>query len=182
MTPRNCLDLPEHRCPVDDSVVSKLVGELERIASEANPGESRALPEIGQLSRIISDSFWASLRKEEARPPVFSLAVVGPEMSGQPLVFARPIPLSVEAIVKLSPAQDAKKRSLALRQDKDKNLEIWGTASAPSFCPVFSTSGPGVTAVRFFNRTVVESGRPRSLFFATKRPRPQKPSGSWLRY
>src|SRR5436190_8944789 len=52
------------------------------------------LPETSAIEALIDVGFWTSLRREEGYVPTVSLALVPPDATPHPLLFARPLPLS----------------------------------------------------------------------------------------
>ncbi|RYD91177.1 MAG: hypothetical protein EOP54_22850, partial [Sphingobacteriales bacterium] len=61
-------------------------------------------PEARIIEAVIDVAFWASLRREEGRPPKISLALLPPSQSDQPLTFGRKLRLTPKNLIKLAPA------------------------------------------------------------------------------
>jgi hypothetical protein len=61
-------------------------------------------PDPATVTAVVDAEFWASLRREEGRPPRASLAIVAPEAAGQPMRFERSLPLTADPLVRLASA------------------------------------------------------------------------------
>src|SRR3954469_17083205 len=62
------------------------------------------LPESSDIETLIDVGFWTSLRREEGYVPTVSLALVPPDATPNPLLFARPLTLAPAELAKVAPA------------------------------------------------------------------------------
>src|SRR5205814_9310195 len=67
-------------------------------------GIDAVIPDAATIEKIIDAAFWASLRKEEGRPPTISLAYLPRESAATALYVERPLPLDPATLTKLPPA------------------------------------------------------------------------------
>lgn len=105
-------------------------------------------PSAAVLEAIIDVAFWASLQREEGRPPRISLALLGPEQAGQPLLFGQRLRLTPQALTKLAPAVEHPGIHLGVAFDAE-GLYVWGTASqVPPVCFVLEVVEPGLLVVK----------------------------------
>jgi hypothetical protein len=105
-------------------------------------------PPAALLEAIIDVAFWASLRREEGRPPRISLALLEPEAAGQPLLFGHRLRLTPQVLIKLAPAVEHPGIHLGVGFD-DEGLYIWGTASqVPPVCFVLEVVEPGLLVAK----------------------------------
>jgi len=118
-------------------------------AREQGRGELAHPPDAGAIETIVDAGFWASLRREEGRPPRISLALVPPERAGQPLVFAQRLPLTPAALARLAPAVERPGIHLGVWRDGGE-LHVWGaTRSLPDLCFVLEVVEPGLLVVKY---------------------------------
>src|SRR5215831_5508400 len=73
-------------------------------ASGAADGVVAPLPDTVAIEELIDVGFWTSLRREEGYVPLVSLALLGPDATPNPLLFAQPLPLAPAAVAKVAPA------------------------------------------------------------------------------
>jgi hypothetical protein len=107
-----------------------------------------ALPAIDDIEAIVDAAFWASLRREEGLTPKISLALVPPDRTVRPLLFARPMPLKPAPLVRVAPAVERPGIHLGVWRDHGE-LQVWGTArQIPAFCFVLEVAGPGLLVVK----------------------------------
>jgi hypothetical protein len=105
-------------------------------------------PPAALLEVVIDVAFWASLRREEGRPPRISLALLTPEAAGHPLVFAHRLRLTPQALIKLAPAVEHAGIHLGIGHD-DEGLYVWGTAThIPPVCFVLEVVEPGLLVAK----------------------------------
>ncbi|MBF0308184.1 MAG: hypothetical protein HQL56_01485 [Magnetococcales bacterium] len=118
----------------DSSIIQQVI-ELWRMA---NP-DGQAVPlSIDQVQTIMETVFLAGLKWEEGRPVRACVALVPPHslptqewQGGQVvLAFDKPLPFTIETVVKLSPAVDPFTQALAVwaSVESPSRLEIWGMA------------------------------------------------------
>lgn len=105
-------------------------------------------PPAALLEAIIDVAFWASLRREEGRPPRISLALLTPEAAEQPLLFGHRLRLTPQVLIKLAPAVEHPGIHLGVGFDEE-GLYIWGTASqVPPVCFVLEVVEPGLLVAK----------------------------------
>jgi hypothetical protein len=108
-----------------------------------------SLPEAQTVEAIIDAAFWASLRREEGYSPKISLALLPPEQAGQPLRFARRLPLSPSSLSKVAPAVERPGIHLGIWLDAGE-LFMWGTTrTIPRFCFVLEVIEPGLLVIKY---------------------------------
>lgn len=106
------------------------------------------LPPATLIEAIIDVAFWASLRREEGRPPRISLALLMPEHTPQPLLFGHRLRLTPQVLIKLAPAVEHPGIHLGVGFDEE-GLYIWGTASlVPPVCFVLEVVEPGLLVAK----------------------------------
>jgi len=120
------------------------------IAEARQQGETELAPQpdAATIEAIIDATFWASFRPEEGRFPKISLAYLSPEQAGQPLLLARPLPLTTGVLTKLAPAVERPEIHLGV-WSFDNELQVWGaTKRIPSFCFVLEDIEPGLLVIK----------------------------------
>jgi len=107
-----------------------------------------ALPDLDGIEAVIDAAFWASLRREEERTPILSLALVAPDQVDNPIRFERPLPLVSQALTRVAPAVERPGIHLAVWPD-GSDLVVWGaTRHLPPFCFVLEVIAPGLLVVK----------------------------------
>ena len=107
-------------------------------------------PDVVVIEEVISAAFWASLRREEGRPPKISLAFVPPEQVSRPLTFGVRLTLQPEVLARLAPAVERPGIHLGVWLYDDHQLCIWGTTRrVPTWCFVLEVVGPGLLVVKY---------------------------------
>ncbi|HXD34001.1 MAG TPA: hypothetical protein VN643_22970 [Pyrinomonadaceae bacterium] len=109
-------------------------------------------PDAATIEAIIEAAFWASLRREEGFSPKISLAFVPPEQAGEPLQFARQLPLTPHNLSRLAPAVERPGIHLGVwHAPENKNeLTVWGTTRGiPKLCLVLEVIEPGLLVVKY---------------------------------
>lgn len=105
-------------------------------------------PPAGLMEVIIDVAFWASLRREEGRPPRISLALLPPTEAAAPLVFGHRPRLTPQALIKLAPAVEHPGVHLGVWHDAD-GLYLWGAATRiPPVCFVLEVVEPGLLVAK----------------------------------
>jgi len=105
-------------------------------------------PPPGLIEAVIDVAFWASLRREEGRPPRISLALLAPEAARRPLLFAHRLRLTPQSVIKLAPAVEQPGIHLGIGQD-EKGLYVWGTVMhIPPVCFVLEVVEPGLLVAK----------------------------------
>src|SRR5437764_8805472 len=75
-----------------------------RIAESANARHTPPDLTAATIEEIITTAFWASLRREEGRPPRISLAFLPPDLSTKTLQFNPPVRLDANLLARVAPA------------------------------------------------------------------------------
>lgn len=113
-----------------------------------DPGDAPK-PDAVVIEEVISAAFWASLRREEGKPPKISLAFVPPEQAGRPLMFAKRLRLAPEVLTRLAPAVEGPGVHIGVWWYGD-HLCIWGTThNVPTWCFVLEVVAPGLLVVKY---------------------------------
>jgi hypothetical protein len=126
---------------------------------------SSALPSLAQLREMVDKVFWASVSREEGRGILASCAYVGDEtrLSYQ---FARPVPFTVDELMKLSPALP-QFQAVAVARHENGGLGIRGLVAVGENVRV-STIAPALLMLHHlrpllvYRRTGVSRLRPRA--------------------
>ncbi|SHK10472.1 putative sensor domain DACNV-containing protein [Hymenobacter psychrotolerans] len=104
-------------------------------------------PEGPLVEAIIDVAFWASLRREEGRPPRISLALLQPDHTARPLLFGHRR-LTPQNLIKLAPAVEQPGTHLGVWHDAE-GLYVWGAAtSVPPLCFVLEVVEPGLLVAK----------------------------------
>ncbi|HWS90313.1 MAG TPA: hypothetical protein VN282_25305 [Pyrinomonadaceae bacterium] len=140
--------------PAARKVAEGVVGHFTRRAEAARAAGKGGLaptPDAETVECVIDAAFWASLRREEGRPPKISLAYLPPEQAERPVRFARSLPLDPAALAKLAPAVERPGIHLGVwRCDEDGELCVWGmTRVIPRLCFVLEVVEPGLLVVKY---------------------------------
>jgi hypothetical protein len=107
-----------------------------------------ALPDAEIIQAIIDAAFWASLRREEGYVPKISLAFLSPQEALHPLILDRPLPLTTEALARVSPAVERPGIHLGVWGDQGE-MYVWGTThNIPILCFVLEVAAPGLIVVK----------------------------------
>ncbi len=106
------------------------------------------LPDVESIEALIDAAFWTSLRREEGYVPIVSLALVPPDSTTDPLLFARPLPLHPSVLSKVAPAVERPGIHLGVSHH-DGALAIWGsTRGLPPHALVLEVAAPGLLVVK----------------------------------
>lgn len=122
----------------------------DHISKARQAGKHDVAPEPPRdvIESIIDAGFWASLRREEGNPPKLSLAYLSPEMTGSPITFEHPLPLTATVLAKLAPGIDRAGIHVGVWH-KDDHLYIWGaTRVLPNLCFVLEVVEPGLLIIK----------------------------------
>jgi hypothetical protein len=107
-------------------------------------------PDPAAVAAMVNAAFWASLRREEGRPPRISLAFMPPHRAGQPLLFERSLPLAPDPITRLAPAVERPGIHLGVWRNQDEELRVWGAArNLPDLCLVLEVVEPGLLVLKY---------------------------------
>lgn len=105
-------------------------------------------PDAAAVEAMIDAAFWASLRREEGVIPQISLAFVSPQHAGNPLLFARPLPVEPAALAKLAPAVERPGIHLGV-SFTEQGLRVWGTTRhLPAHCFVIEVVTSGLLVIK----------------------------------
>ncbi|QHS57436.1 hypothetical protein GWR56_18500 [Mucilaginibacter sp. 14171R-50] len=105
-------------------------------------------PQAHIIEAVIDSAFWASMRREEGRSPIISLALLQPSQSQKPLIFGQKLRLTTQNLIKLAPAVEQPGIHLGVWPDGD-DLFIWGTThSIPAICFVLEVVEPGLLVIK----------------------------------
>ena len=127
--------------------------EARRDADEATKAPRGVVPDGLTIEAMINAAFWASLRREEGYVPKISLAYVSPRDAGQPITFARPLPLDPAALSRVAPAVERSGIHLGVWPTdpgaSGGELRVWGTTQRiPSLCFVLEVASPGLLVIK----------------------------------
>jgi hypothetical protein len=168
--------------PAARKVAETIVGHLTRRAEAARAAGKEGLaptPDAAAVEAVIDAAFWASLRREEGRPPKISLAYLSPEQADPPLMFARTLPLAPDTLAKLAPAVERPGVHLGVWRFDGESLCVWGTTRViPRLCFVLEVVEPGLLVVKYrrgsdaskFANVVVLRGDEVKVVDATPQP------------
>jgi len=108
-----------------------------------SPGAMAPLPAPEVIETMVEAAFWASLRREEGRTPLLSLAFVNANHVPDALVLGRPVKLAPEPLTRLAPAVERPGIHLGVWEQEDE-LSVWGaTRALPRRCFVLEVIAPG---------------------------------------
>jgi hypothetical protein len=116
-------------------------------------GRHDPAPSAAVVEALVNAAFWASLRREEGVTPQISLAYASPDHTGQPLLFAGPLPVDPAALAKLAPAVERPGIHLGIwptAPDGDAaSLRVWGTTRyLPPYCFVIEVVTSGLLVIK----------------------------------
>jgi hypothetical protein len=119
------------------------------LAPAAGPVIAAApLPDSLAIEALIDVGFWTSLRREEGYVPIVSLALLEPDATPHPLLFAQPLPLAPAALAKVAPAVERPGIHLGVARQGD-DFVVWGaTRVLPPYALVLEVAGPGLIVVK----------------------------------
>jgi len=130
---------------IERHFAAHIAGARERGEAEVAPS-----PDRDSIEAIIDATFWASLRREEGRSPMISIAFFPPEQVPQPLRFEGPLPLTPKVLTKLGPAVERPGIHLGVFTDSSSGeLRVWGaTRKVPSYCFILEVIEPGLLVIK----------------------------------
>ncbi len=152
--------------PVASEAATAIIEHLNLHAERADQqAPLNLIPDQETLTAIIDTAFWASLRREEGKSPIISLAYISPECITEPLLLERPLPLFAPTLTKMAPAVERPGIHLGVWPGNG-SLNIWGAArNLPPFCLVLEVVAPGMLVAKhrridgsskFLNIAVIE--------------------------
>ena len=131
--------LTTHAYPAAHAVAPRLAAYFSRY----DPA-----PDADAIETLVDAAFWASLRREEGVTPKISLAFASPEHTGQPLLFATPLPVAPAALAKLAPAVERPGIHLGVWPIAGE-LRVWGTTRyLPAHCFVIEVVTSGLLVIK----------------------------------
>ena len=138
--------------PAARIVAPKVEAHFAHHAEEARrrgrPG-AVAAPDAGTIEALIDAAFWASLRREESYVPKISLAFLPHEAARHPMLFAQPLALVPDKLVKVAPAVERAGIHLGVWRNGDGILHVWGTVRAiPPLSIVVEVAAPGLLVIK----------------------------------
>jgi hypothetical protein len=137
--------------PAARAVSSRVHAHFSRHAALARERGRDVLapePALDAIEAVIDAAFWASLRREEGVTPKISLALVPPELAGEPLTFEARLPLQPAALARLAPAVERPGIHLGV-WNGGAPLGVWGTTrSLPPLCFVIEVVASGLLVVK----------------------------------
>jgi hypothetical protein len=140
---------PYSLAPAAASIVSAFYARHARPESDHGAHARALVPDAGDVTALVDAAFWASLRREEGRAPLISLAFVPPELSAVPLTFATPLSLAPDSVAQLAPAVERPGVHLGVWRDGEA-LRVWGaTRSLPDLCFVIEVVEPGLIVLKY---------------------------------
>jgi len=111
--------------------------------------EARFSTDPGAIEEIITNAFWASLRREEGHAPKISIALLPPEQSLRPLQFNPHIRLDANLLARLAPAVERPGIHIGV-WPYEGNLCAWGvTRTVPTRCFILEVIAPGLLVVKY---------------------------------
>ncbi|TSD67045.1 hypothetical protein FFF34_006505 [Inquilinus sp. KBS0705] len=100
------------------------------------------------IEAVIDIAFWASLRREEGKSPLISLALLQPTESEKPLILGQKLRLTPQNLIKLAPAVEQPGIHLGVWPEGD-DIFIWGTThTIPAICFVLEVVEPGLLVIK----------------------------------
>lgn len=106
------------------------------------------VPDSAAVVAMVDALFWASLRREEGRSPLISLAFVPPDRAG-PMMFEQSIPLAPDQLTRLAPAVERPGIHLGVWHDGGE-LRVWGSVrTLPDLCFVLEVVEPGLLVLKY---------------------------------
>ncbi len=106
------------------------------------------MPSADIIEKMITATFWASLRREEGYVPKISMAFLPPDQDESPLLVHQPMPLTPATLTKIAAIVEPAGIHLGV-WEYDGQLCIWGTThNIPVFCFVLEVIEPGLMVIK----------------------------------
>jgi hypothetical protein len=135
--------------PAAREVAERIVARIDANSAAYSEAHHAPKPDAEAIEDIISAGFWASLLREEGVSPRISMALLPPEQSERPMLFASHLPLEPHALAHIAPAVERPGIHLGVWWF-DGKLEVWGaTRTLPLWCFVLEVSAPGLLVVKY---------------------------------
>ena len=129
--------------PAGRAVAERVRGHFARHVDAAE-----LVPDVASIEALIDAAFWTSLRREEGYVPLISLALVPPEATPHPMLFASRLPLEPAALARVAPAVERPGIHLGVSKEGDR-FSVWGaTRRLPPYCLVLEVAAPGLLVVK----------------------------------
>ena len=126
----------------------------EHLASHLAAARGRGLgglapqPDVETIEALVDLAFWASLQREEGRPPRISLAYVPPEAGDHAMAFEHGLAARPRGLARLAPAVERPGIHLGVWPDGGE-LRVWGTTrSVPVLALVVEVVEPGLLVLK----------------------------------
>lgn len=133
-----------------ESVAEHLLSEQQAAGEQSAMG--RPVPSADEIETILRAGFWASLRREEGRSPRISLALLSPQETESPLLFAQRLRLTPESLTRLGPAVERPGIHLGVGFEGGAAF-IWGaTRTIPPLSLVLEVIEPALLVVKHQRR------------------------------
>lgn len=103
---------------------------------------------------MVETAFLASLKREEDRPIRFAIILTNSDLvekSRDPISFLNfpsPLPFTVDTLTKLAPAFDPEMSAIAISDDPDQVLKVWGVFTYEPTTNIFTEIGGSAKACR----------------------------------
>jgi hypothetical protein len=127
------------------SVSQRVLQHLEQHAAApfVSKRPAATLPSAEVIEAMVEAGFWASLRREEGRTPLLSLAFVSASQAPRALMFEHGVNLAPEPLTRVGPAVERPGIHLGVWKDNGE-LRVWGaTRILPHHCFVVEVIAPG---------------------------------------
>ena len=124
--------MTEPSYPAARAVAPKVQAHFARHLAAAGAGFVGTLPlapDATDIETLVDAAFWASLKREEGFVPKISLALLSPDRTSDPMMFARPLPLAPIPLVRVAPAVERPGIHLGVWRI-DGELRVWGTTQS----------------------------------------------------
>ena len=138
--------------PAARAVAKRVLDRLQRHGPAnsqlTGPETMTPLPSAAVIEAMVEAGFWASLRREEGRTPLLSLAYVNARQTPDALVFEHPVRLTPEPLTRLAPAVERPGIHLGVWQQEGE-LKVWGAIrTLPRRCFVLEVIAPGFLVLK----------------------------------
>jgi len=147
--------LEEVRKQENDRLRGLFTGWLQNAAREVF--NTRTVPDLKQLQKLIEEAFWASLQREEGRLLKFAVYYSSPTDSAQDLKFSHSKSYDVGTLTKLAPAVSNQIFGIGVYPSEAGELRVWGLTAGSGLR--IGVIDPGKLIVRFlFTAVAAVSG------------------------
>ncbi len=134
------------------STVENHFAQKIEAAQQRGEQDLATAPPARVIEAMIDVAFWASLRREEGRPPKISLAFLPPGQAAQSFLLEHRLALTASTLTKLAPGVERAGIHLGVWYEEDE-LYVWGTTlTVPNYCFVLDVSEPGLLVIKYRRR------------------------------